>query len=108
QRGNANLDRWLARTSRLLTSASAKTGVKAPSSGTNRCWCCDDCRAAGCEHTGDGAGTTDDIAQAVRAGDSRNRGLNRRVERIEVVHELGGFDRERIRNIENIFIAHFE
>ena len=64
----------------------------------------DDCSAPGRYDTGDRAGATDDIPQAIGAGDGRNGALNGRVDRIEIVHELGGFDRERVRGIKDVLV----
>jgi hypothetical protein len=45
-----------------------------------------------------------DISQAVGARGSRDGGLNSCVDRIEIRHELGGFHRERVRDVEDALL----
>jgi hypothetical protein len=68
----------------------------------------DDCSAAGRYDTGDRPRATDDVAQAIGGGNGRHGGLNGRVDRVEIRHELGGFDRERVRGIKDVLVAHLE
>ena len=72
-------------------------------------WRRDDCRrSSGHEGTGHRSSAADDIPQAIGARDGRDGSLNSRVDGIEIRHELGGFDRERVRDIEDVLVAHLE
>src|SRR5215217_8756383 len=60
-----------------------------------RRWRRDDCgRSPGHDCTGHSAGAADDIPHAIGGRDGVHGCLDGRVDGVEIVHELGGFDRD--------------